>query len=265
MARLGEELLARTGDPMIRRLFNEINAPSDPEHMDAIVACVRGRVLLDDERHEEARGEFLRARLPLWDRRSCLAPWADLWLARLDLSDGRSRAAEDRLANLAKAPEVARSRYLKGRVLWAWGLAAARTGRLQTAYDRIARAEDELRRGGSSITAASMQSLRAETLAHLGFEREAWTPRVLAFRALQALPSRYRYLHNGLIAGNAAAQGRGACSVAEAFLVEATEVAQADGNVISDRGPKSSWQRSISLARRGISTCGAGVAGESDE
>ncbi|HVF59840.1 MAG TPA: CHAT domain-containing protein [Thermoanaerobaculia bacterium] len=236
MARRGEELHTRTGDPMIRRLVNEINAPSDAEHLNAIVACVRGRVLLDDERHEEARGELLRARQPLWDRRSCLAPWTDLWLARLDLSDGRSRAAEDRLAILAKDPELARSRYLKGRVLWAWGLAAARTGRLQTAYDRIARAEDELRRGGSSITAASMQSLRAETLAHLGFEREAWTPRILAVRALQALPSRHRYLHSGLIAGNAAAQGRGARSVAEAFLVEANEVPQANHNVISETG-----------------------------
>ena len=234
MTRLGDELHIRTGDSMIRRLAKEINPPSDPEHMTAIVACIRGRVLLDDERYDEARGELLRAGKTLWARRSCLAPWTDLWLARLDLSDDRSRAAEDRLANLAKAPEVARSRYLKGRVLWAWGLAAARTGRLQTAYDRIARAEDELRRGGSSITAASMQSLRAETLAHLGFEREAWTPRVLAIRALQALPSRHRYLHSGLIAGNAAAQGRGASSVAEAFLVEANQVAQANHDVISE-------------------------------
>jgi hypothetical protein len=222
---LGEKLYLRAGDPTVRLLASEIKSAQDPEHLAAIDACVRGRLLLDEERRRaEARRELLRAEPPLRRRQSSLVPWVHLWLARIDLLEGRLESAESRLARLAALPEVTRSPYLKGRVLWASGLAAARSGSFHTAYNRITQAEEEFRRGGSSVTAASMQALRAETLTNLGFEREAWTPRILSLRALQAFPGRYLHLHNNLVAGGRTARRSGFHSTADAFLVEAAEV-----------------------------------------
>jgi CHAT domain-containing protein len=76
--------------------------------------------------------------------------------------------------------------------------------------------------------------LRADNLSLLGFDREAWTPRVQAMRVLQDARGPFSFFHNGLIDGASFAQQSGAPHVADAFLEEAVEVAHWQRNAISE-------------------------------
>lgn len=232
--RIGDELQARTGEPMIRELARELATVSDPESLAGITAHVMGRALFEAERYGEALDKLQAAERSLRGRRRWLTAWNEVWLAGVDLNDGHFQEAESRLGRLARSPELARSPHLAGRVFWAWGLAALRSGRLETAHDRIVRADEEFQRGGYSTSTAAMRILRADNLSLLGFEREAWEPRVYALRALQDAHGPFSFFHNGLMDGATSAQQSGAPHVADAFLEEAAEVAHAQGNAMSE-------------------------------
>jgi tetratricopeptide (TPR) repeat protein len=232
--RIGDELQARAGEPMIRELARELATAGDPKSLAGIAAHVTGRALFEAETYGEARDKLQAAEQSLRGRRRWLARWNDVWLAGVDLNEGHFQEAESRLGRLARSPELARSPHLAGRVFWAWGLAALRSGRLETAHDRIVRADEEFRRGGYSTSTAAMRILRADSLSRLGFEREAWEPRVYALRALQDARGPFSFFHNGLVDGATSAQQSGAPHVADAFLEEAAEVAHAQGNAMSE-------------------------------
>lgn len=227
MAQAGERLESRTGEPLVRELAQELRMASDPEHLAALAAYVQGRTHFEAEDYEPARRELRRAAAGLGAHGSCLAPWAELWLSGIDLFSGRFAAADARLEAVAQSAAFARSRHLRGRIDWARGLSAGLNGRLQTGYDFVTLAEEELRRGDAWLSAASVQTLGAEIRTHLGFVREAWSPRILALRTLQAAPDRYRFLLNGLLVAATSAQQSGAHAAADAFLAEASAVAQA--------------------------------------
>jgi tetratricopeptide (TPR) repeat protein len=234
IARSGEELHDLTGEPMIRELARELETASDPGFLAGVAALVEGRQLFEAERYRDAGRELRIAARLLRERRGWLAPWADIWLSGIDLNQGSFAAAEDRLARLADSPELARSPYLRGRIFWTLGLAGARAGRLQTAYDRLLRAEEEFARGRYVNSAAAVRILRAESMAHLGLVPEAWRPRILALRVLQEATGRFSFFHNGLLDGAGFAQRNGAFAVADAFLSEAAEVARSRGNTASE-------------------------------
>lgn len=247
--RIGDELQARTGEPMIRELARELAKVDDPESLAGIAAHVAGRALFEAESYGEARDKLQAAERFLRGRRRWLASWNDIWLAGVDLNDGHFQEVESRLGRLARSPELAHSPHLAGRVFWAWGLAALRAGRFETAHDRIVRADEELRRGGYSTTAAAVRILRADNLSLLGFEREAWEPRIYALRALQDARGPFSFFHNGLVDGATFAQQGGAPHVADAFLEEAAEVAHAQGNAMSET--EALLAKAKALRRRG--------------
>lgn len=227
----GEELHLRSGEPMIRELARELAAASTPAQLAAIQDHVDLRARFEKETGLKAP----LATTPLLpDPFRWLGAWNDIWLAGVDIYHGRIEAAESRLAPLLRSPELARSPHLQGRLFWTLGWAAMRAGRLQTAYDRFLRAEKEFQRGKYRTSAAAVRILRVETMSHLGFVREAWTPRILTLRALQAVRGSFSFSHAGLLDGASFAERAGAHAVADAFLEEAARLARSQGNLNSE-------------------------------
>lgn len=225
--RAGDELHLRSGEPMIRELARELAAAGE-------LAAIQAHVDLRDSFDNETDPKDLpAATLPLRGHSPWLGAWNDIWLAGMEIYAGRIEAAESRLEPLARAPDLARSPHLQGRIFWTLGLAAMRAGRLQTAYDRLLRAENEFLRGQYRTSAVSVRMLRAETMSHLGFVREAWTPRVLTLRTLQAVRGSFSFAHVGLLDGASFARRAGAHALADAFLEEAARLARSQGNVNS--------------------------------
>jgi hypothetical protein len=229
ISRAGAELEASSGDPVIRELADELKATRDPDHLSAIAAYVEGWQLYEAEDYAGAKPRLELAADHFRRHGSCLAPWTDLLLSGINLYDGRFEAAERRLQGAAGSPETARSARLRGRVLWISGHSELRAGRLQSGYDSVSRAEMEFRQAGYSSAAASVSTLAAEALAHLGFLRQSWHPRVRALRTLQAAKGRFSFFHNALVDGAMAAERAGFHAVAESFLREAVDVAKAQG------------------------------------
>jgi hypothetical protein len=235
IVREGDEL-ARTGDPTVRELAQELaTSAGDPGFSAAVAAYVHGRERFEKENYDaETRADFESVARSLRGHPSWLIPWSDIWLAGLDLNAGSFDAVEQRLEPLVQAPETARSPRLQGRVFWTLGLAALRSGKLQNAHDLTLQAEDEFTRGSYATAAAAMRALRAETLAMLGFAHEAWEPRILALRGLQEARGRFSFFHNALLEGAGAAQRSGFYHVTDAFLAEAVAVARSQGNATSE-------------------------------
>ena len=228
IGRAGEELQARSGEPMIRDLARDLAAAGE---LSAIQAHVD---LRDSFENETDPKDLPDATLPLREQSRWLGAWNDIWLAGMEIYGGRIEAAESRLAPLARSPDLARSPHLQGRIFWTLGLAAMRAGKLQTAYDRLLRAENEFLKGRYETSAVSVRALRAETMSHLGFVREAWTPRILTLRALQTVRGSFSFAHVGLLDGASFAQRAGAHALADAFLEEAGRLARSVGNVNSE-------------------------------
>lgn len=220
------QLATDAGDPWLRELAQELrHHAEDSVYLQAADHYVRGRVRFRAEDYRSARRALDTARPILRSRNSVLLPWCDLWLAGIDLYEGRFPAAEGRLRRLLEVPAVERSSMLTGRVTWALGLAAVRAGRLQDAYDRYSEAETEFARGGYLSSVASMGMLKGEALADLGFVAESWHDRVAALRALQG-PEPHFMLRNALLDGATVAGGQGAPLVAGAFLSEVQTLAE---------------------------------------
>jgi CHAT domain-containing protein/tetratricopeptide (TPR) repeat protein len=96
------------------------------------------------------------------------------------------------------------------------------------------RAEEAFTGGKYSQATASARTLRAEILAHMGFAQEAWQPRILSLRALQAAQGSFSFFHNGLIEGATSAERAGSYAVADAFLEEAAEVDRSKADTTSE-------------------------------
>lgn len=219
-------LAADGGDPWLRELAQELRHRADePEYLQAVGSYVRGRELFRAEEYRAARHALATARPILRDGDSVLLPWCDLWLAGIDLYEGRFAAAEDRLRRLLEIPAVERSSMLTGRVTWALGLASVRAGRLQDAYDHYSAAEKAFTRGGYLSSVASMRMLKAEALADLGFVAESWRERVATLRTLQG-PEPHFMLRNALLDGATVAGRQGAPLVARALLREVLALAE---------------------------------------
>lgn len=226
-------LEASAGDPWLRELTEEFrNHAPDSGYLRAIGSYVRGRRFFREEDYRTARRALSAARPALSGRNSALLPWCDLWLAGIDVYEGRFRQAEARLGRLVNEPKVARSPMLAGKVGWARGLTAMRAGRLQDAYDRYSAAGRAFERGGYLTSSASIHMLKAEVLADLGLVAESWRERVATLRALQG-PDPHFMFRNALLDGAAVAGAHGAPRVAGAMLDEVQTVAEESEDVAS--------------------------------
>jgi hypothetical protein len=233
IARRGEELDAVAGDAVVRRLAAEIDSLDDPVHRQAIAAYARGHTAFKAGDLATAGEELARASPILRRRHSVLAPWCDVWLAGIDITEAGYGEARRRLAPHLGSADASDSPSLAGRLHWTAGLAALREGRLETAFDHFASAEQTFRHGGYSAALASVRILEAMTSRNLGFFRPSWSSWTRGMRALQA-PHPPVMVHNGLLEGATAAQLMGAEATAAALLREAAMVARDNEDHISE-------------------------------
>lgn len=221
MERLGHRLVGESPDRTVKELARELLASPDDAYVYAVRCYTRGYQRFRARNYRASEQLLLMARAPLEARRSVLLPWCDIWLAGVEIYTGRLQDAHarlDRIGGLASFP------LLAGRVLWTHGLADLRAGALERAYDRFARAETELARGGFGAAVAAVRTLKAEALDDLGLLRGSWRDRILALRALNGPQPPFPY-HNGLVTGARNAAALGAPEVAERMIQEALAVA----------------------------------------
>lgn len=233
MAAAGEVLARKAGDPFIAELAAELRGPLAPAHREALVQYARGYRLFRRPAYEEARRSLEPAVVELASHGSVVTPWCELWLGALDLYDGRFDEARARLDSALGFDGTERSPQLSGRIHWVAGLADLRSGRLEAAYERFARAEGRFSTAGYSAAVASVRTLAAEALAELGMVEESWRPRIRAMRVLQSRAPHFT-LHNALRLSSLLAAEVEEVGLAKALVREDLRVARDTGQRVSE-------------------------------
>ena len=84
MARLGADLYAGTGEPLVRDLARELASARSPSYRAAVAALIKGRERFEKENYEGAAVALRQAASQLRTPQSWLSPWIDIWLSGAD-------------------------------------------------------------------------------------------------------------------------------------------------------------------------------------